>query len=192
MFLVATGNNELAPKAIDKTTEAKYRRRFEEGYDVYDPEYYKWMKHNHPVKAEAWIKSAIRTEDASNVEKPISSTGNTDQSPESETTQKKSCENPGSSKPKAINKLTEAKYRRRFEEGYDVYDPEYYKWMKHNHPAEAEAWIKSAIQTEDASNVEKPISSTGNTDQSPESETTQKKSCENPGSSNTKSWIFKD
>ena len=89
----------MAPKAIE-TTEAKYRRQFEEGYDVYDLEYYKWMKYNHPVEAETWIKSAIRTEDANNVEKSISSTGNTDQAPESETTEK-SCENPEPSKPKS-------------------------------------------------------------------------------------------
>ena len=72
--------------AIDETTEAKYRRRFEEGYDVYDPEYYKWMKYNHPVEAETWIK---------NVGRPMSSTGNTDQGSEVETTEK----NPGPSQP---------------------------------------------------------------------------------------------
>ena len=88
----------MAPKTIGKTTEAKYRRRFEEGYDAYDLDYYKWMKYNHPVEAETWIKSAIRTEDANNVEKSISSAGNTDQAPESETT-KDSCKNPGPSKP---------------------------------------------------------------------------------------------
>ena len=88
----------MAPKAIDETTEAKYRRRFEEGYDVCDLEYYKWMKYNHPVEAETSIKSAIRTEDANSVEKPISSTGNIDQAPESATTEK-SYKNPGPSKP---------------------------------------------------------------------------------------------
>ena len=90
----------MAPKAIDQTTEAKYGRRFEEGYDINDPEYYKWMRYNYPVEAETWIKSAIRKEDANDVEKPVSSTGNTEQTPESETTEK-SCENPGPLQPKS-------------------------------------------------------------------------------------------
>ena len=37
---------------------------------MYDPEYYKWMKYNHPVEAATWIMSAIRTEDANDAEKP--------------------------------------------------------------------------------------------------------------------------
>ena len=47
------------------------------------------MKYNHSVEAETKIKSAI------NVERPMSSMGNTDQGYESETTEK----NPGPSKP---------------------------------------------------------------------------------------------
>ena len=82
----------MAPEPIDEATQ-KYIKRFEEGYDVYDQEYYEWMKHNHPVEAATWIKSVIRTEDASDAaEKPTSSTGNTistNQASELET----SCEN---------------------------------------------------------------------------------------------------
>ena len=42
--------------------------------------------------------SAIRTENAKNVEKPMSSTGNTNQTSKSETTER-SCKNPGPTKP---------------------------------------------------------------------------------------------
>ena len=62
---------------------------------VYDPDYHKWMKYNHSVEAETWIKSA------NNVERPMLSMGNTDQGSELETTEK----NPGPSKPSERLKL---------------------------------------------------------------------------------------
>ena len=47
---------------VDRVTEAKYIKRLEEGYNIYDTQYYKWLKFNHPLEAVTWIKSAVGRE----------------------------------------------------------------------------------------------------------------------------------
>ena len=41
----------LATKQFSQEQEILFKKRFEEGYNVYEPDYVMWLKHNHPVAA---------------------------------------------------------------------------------------------------------------------------------------------
>ena len=38
----------------------KYTRRYEEGYNLYDPQYYAWLQCTHPTYAKAWYQTAVK------------------------------------------------------------------------------------------------------------------------------------
>ena len=39
----------------------KYTRRYEEGYNIYDAQYYTWLQHTHPSYAKTWYQTAVKT-----------------------------------------------------------------------------------------------------------------------------------
>lgn len=98
----ANTNNEL--DNLDEKDIEIYKTRYSEGYDIYDPQYYKWLRATHPTYAEEWynniasiIISGHRTlspdlESASSIEVELAEEGNKDLE----------------------------KYTRRYEEGYNI------------------------------------------------------------------------
>ena len=92
-----------------------FRRRFDEGYDVYDDnEYILWLRSHHPYALPNSQSSVSGVQ-------PIA--------PVSEGEISRSAHHSSSSE------LSEELFRRRFEEGYDVYDDnEYILWLRSHHP----------------------------------------------------------
>jgi len=41
--------NKAAGQKFSQEQENLYKKRFEEGYNVYNPDYIKWLKDNHPA-----------------------------------------------------------------------------------------------------------------------------------------------
>ena len=39
----------------------KYTRRYEEGYNIFDAQYYAWLQSTHPSYAKRWYQTAVKT-----------------------------------------------------------------------------------------------------------------------------------
>ena len=110
----SSAENELS---FSNEKEELFRRRFDEGYDVYDDnEYILWLRSHHPNALPSSQSSVSGVQ-------PIA--------PVSEGEIPRSAHHSSSSELSFSNEL----FRRRFEEGYDVYDDdEYILWLRSNHP----------------------------------------------------------
>ena len=122
----------------------KYERRYKEGYNLFDPQYYKWLKSTHPEYAEQWYAKVILMVGSSSQETSLGPS-----EPSTEVEQLSVQDSSGSSAELELagegNKDLE-KYTRRYEEGYNIYDPQYYTWLQHTHPDYAKAWYKTAVK----------------------------------------------
>ena len=45
-------------------------------------------------------------------------------------------------------------YETRYNEGYDIYDPKYYEWLKSTHPSYAEEWYHKVVMMVGSSSQE--------------------------------------
>lgn len=114
-------NNNIV--SVEK--ELIYTRRFEEGYDVYDAEYICWLREHHPEAVPAaYTTSGDDSADGNASEDPL--IANTSRSDDN-----------GAGKENVLSVEKELIYTRRFEEGYDVFDPEYLCWLQEHHPEAA-------------------------------------------------------
>ena len=98
--------------------ELLYIRRFEEGYDLFDPEYIRWLQENHPEAVLAGYTTGSDNSVDDHNKDPL-------------------CANNGDSstgKENIPSVEKELLYIQRFEEGYDVFDPDYIHWAQQNHP----------------------------------------------------------
>ena len=95
---------------------ALFERRYEEEYDIADPEYEKWLQYYHP--SDSHHNTLINSHD----ESQRSSNVNSDPIIHDE---------PNFSAEKI------SLFERRYEEGYNVADPEYEKWLEHYHPLDS-------------------------------------------------------
>ena len=111
-------SNTCESSRPDLSTEklALFERRYEEGYDIADPEYENWLQYYHA--ADSHHNSLIDSCDKSQGISPSSNVN---------------------SDPIILNFSAEkiALFERRYEEGYNVADPEYEKWLKHCHPSDS-------------------------------------------------------
>ncbi|XP_065910921.1 putative uncharacterized protein DDB_G0290989 [Dysidea avara] len=95
--------------------ERKYARRYEEGFDLPDPQYEAWLKVNHPEH--------FRPEDDGDGE----STDQLGNDVPSDALSSMDCDT-------TFTIDQERKYARRYEEGFDLPDAQYEAWLKVNHP----------------------------------------------------------
>ena len=134
---------------VSNTTSSQlYKRRYEEGYNLFDEGYYVWLKQNHPLYAKEWHKTAVRQQPPINttVANAVSTSVATQSQNVSQTIQS----------PTEAPETSSQLYERRYEEGYDLFDEGYYVWLKKNHPLYAKEWHKTAVR-------QQPPSTTVNT-----------------------------
>ena len=98
--------------------ELIYTRRFEEGYDLFDAEYVCWLQERHPEAVPAAYTAGVDGED------PLS-------------TDITHSDDNGDGKENDFSVENELIYARRYEEGYDIFYPEYVRWLQKNHPTAA-------------------------------------------------------
>ncbi len=91
---------------------ARYQRRYEEGYDLHDERYEKWLKSQyHDVRHSTLYSPIQQFKKASHLEP-----------------------NPSSDVSDATFSAEEiARYQRRYEEGHDLHDERYEKWLKYQY-----------------------------------------------------------
>ena len=122
-----------------------YETRYNEGYDIYDPKYYEWLKSTHPSYVEEWYHKVVTMVGSSSQE---ASPGLSVPSAESE--HSAMLDSSGSSIELELaeegNKDLE-KYTRRYEEGYNIFDAQYYAWLQCTHPSYAKRWYQTAVKT---------------------------------------------
>ena len=99
---------------------AIFQRRYEEGYDIPDDEYMKWLKENHP---ESVTDQAAHSHNCND----LASQGSSDDLVDNQI-----CDGESTISPEKA-----AVFQRRYEEGYDIPDDEYMKWLRDNHPEAA-------------------------------------------------------
>ena len=121
-----------------------YERRYSEGYDIYIPHYYKWLKSTYISYAEEWYHKVVRMIGSSS---QAASQGTSE--PSTKLEQSVMQDSSGSSIGEGNKDLE--KYIRRYEEGYNLYDPQYYAWLQCTHPSYAKRWYQTAVKIGSAS-----------------------------------------
>ena len=111
------GQSSISPEKA-----ALFQQRFEEGYDLPDDDYVKWLHETHPESITNQTASAI----------------------ENGTSHLQQCNDTQSS----ISPEKAALFQRRFEEGYDLPDDEYAKWLHETHPESIMSQTASAINND--------------------------------------------
>ena len=99
---------------IPSEKAALFQRRYEEGYDIHDDEYIKWLKENHP---ESVTDQAACSRNCSGLAGQSNSNGLL-------------CNHTGDGQSTVPPEIKAAIFQRRYEEGYDVPDDEYMEWLK--------------------------------------------------------------
>ena len=137
----ANTNNKL--DNLDEKDIEIYETRYSEGYDIYDPQYYKWLRATHPTYAEEWYNNIVSSSQDI-------ATLSTDLEPAHGLEQSVIVDPSASSIEVELagegNKDLE-KYTRRYEEGYNIFDAQYYAWLQHAHPSYAKTWYQTAVKT---------------------------------------------
>ena len=98
--------------AFTEVEENLYQTRYEEGYNLFDEKYIKWLEQNHPLNIPADVQYLTQR------------TLSTDES--TMTTENGI----------AFTEEEEKLYQTRYEEGYNVSDEKYIKWLEQNIPAD--------------------------------------------------------
>ena len=135
------------------TTEeiAKFTRRLEEGYDLFDPVYLRWLEQYHPEQLELYTASHL-SPDTDDMQHPSPDMA----SPSVVLDNTKTLhfrDNIGDDSDKE-NRASDANksqfstaqvsvFTRRLEEGYDCYDPVYVSWLEQYHPGYLESYTDS-------------------------------------------------
>ena len=113
--------------ALTEEEEKLYQTRYEEGYNLFDEQYIKWLEQNHPLNIPADFQHLIQR------------TLSTDKS--SMTTENGI----------AFTEEEEKLYQTRYEEGYNLFDEKYIKWHEQiyplNIPADFQHLIQSTLST---------------------------------------------
>ena len=119
-----------------------YETWYNEGYDIYDPKYYKWLN---PSYAEEWYCKVVMMVGLSSQE---TTPGLSVPSAESE--QSVMLDSSGSSIELGLageGDKDPENYTRRYEEGYNIFDAQYYAWLQCTHPFYAKRWYQTAVKT---------------------------------------------
>ena len=111
------GQSSISPEKA-----ALFQQRFEEGYDLPDDDYVKWLHETHPESIMNQTASAI----------------------ENDTSNMQQCNDTQS----IISPEKAALFQHRFEEGYDLPDDEYVKWLHETHPESIMSQTASAINND--------------------------------------------
>ena len=152
------------------TTEeiAKFTRRLEEGYDLFDPVYLRWLEQYHPEQLESYTASHL-SPDTDDMQHPSLDMA----SPSVVLDNTKTLhfrDNIGDDSDKE-NRASDANqsqfstaqvsvFTRRLEEGYDCYDPVYVSWLIQYHPGYLESYTDSckSFPPDELTGVENSVS----------------------------------
>lgn len=132
---------------FSREEEIKYARRFEEGYDLYDKRYLDWLSVSHPEKNHATVTTTSYTFPSSSTylqaapSQPMSTfvTASEPVPPVLFGSSTESMCINSTDVPLMFSREEEMKYARRFQEGYDIYDPRYLDWLSLHHLESARA-----------------------------------------------------
>ena len=145
--------------------EELFNRQYEEGYNIYSEPYAKWLLKNHPRETPTdWIirleQGIIKWYQHLYIMRVVSGVTKS-KDPKNSSVHSDSSMVPHGSQQSDITleeerDANEQLYQKRFEEGYDIYDEEYVKWMMINHPND----VPSEWLTEVSSSSKMPATTT--------------------------------
>jgi len=122
-----------------------FKRRYEEGYDIYDEAYVRWLLTNHPddIPSEWLTKAATSSKVSDSTQRSVGI--------------ESSGENGDRNEMKVSDKIYEDLFKRRYKEGYDIYDEAYVRWLMTNHPDDipSECLTKTATSSTQQSTLTK-------------------------------------
>ena len=141
--------------------EELFNRRYEEGYNIYSEPYAKWLLKNHPKEIPTdWItrlnkekgifKTLLKILTHKYVHMHMVSDVTKSKGPKNSSVHSDSSMVPHGSQQSDITleeegDANEQLYQKRYEEGYDIYDEEYVKWLMANHPNNVPSeWLTEA------------------------------------------------
>ena len=140
----------LNPDADTDNREDIYERWYSKGYDIYNPQYYKWLKSTYPSYAEEWYHKVVIVQSSSQETILGASEVSTELEQSAMQDSSRSSIQLELAGDLDRNKDLKKYYTRRYEKGYNLFDPQYYTWLQRTHPSYAKIWYQTAVKMRSA------------------------------------------